>query len=253
MESKDNRTATAPSPLCDEATGVCSPTGAAISRGEDEALHNEKKADVKLVYYYDALCGWCYGFSPVMSKIKEVYGDRLAIEVVSGGLFLGMRAGAINEVAPHIKAGAYKSVTSRTGVEFGKAFLEVVFGEGNMTLDSLPPTMALNIVREVFPERALDFAALLLQAVYFDGLDPVDVEGLSTCAATIGFDKKAFLVKMSDAKYKRLVEQDVEVFRNSQYAAMPALVLVKAGKEYPIARGYTDFENIAPKLEVLLA
>ena len=25
----------------------------------------------KIIYVYDALCGWCFGFSPSMEKIKE--------------------------------------------------------------------------------------------------------------------------------------------------------------------------------------
>ena len=162
-----------------------------------------------------------------MSKVKEKYRDKLDIDVVSGGLFLGNRAGAINQVAPHIKAGAYKSVEQRTGVKFGKSFLDDVFGAGNMTLNSLPPTIALSIVREKFPEKELDFASLLLKAVYFDGLDPIDVEGLSAYAVEIGFDKNEFLTKMEDDKYKSVVEKEIEIFRSSKYAAMPALVLVK--------------------------
>ena len=211
---------------CDVEKGVCTPSMETLSEENKEAL-NENKSDVKLIYYFDALCGWCYGFSSVMSKVKEKYRDKLDIDVVSGGLFLGNRAGAINQVAPHIKAGAYKSVEQRTGVKFGKSFLDDVFGAGNMTLNSLPPTIALSIVREKFPEKELDFASLLLKAVYFDGLDPIDVEGLSAYAVEIGFDKNEFLTKMEDDKYKSVVEKEIEIFRSSKYAAMPALVLVK--------------------------
>ena len=30
-----------------------------------------------IVYVYDALCGWCYGFAPVIERLHEKYGDRL--------------------------------------------------------------------------------------------------------------------------------------------------------------------------------
>ncbi len=40
-----------------------------------------------VVYYcYDAYCGWCYGFSPVIKKIASAYKDKLSFEVLSGGM-----------------------------------------------------------------------------------------------------------------------------------------------------------------------
>ncbi len=59
----------------------------------------------KLIYVYDALCGWCYGFSPVISKIHKEYKDSLEFEVISGGMILGDRIGPIGEVASYIKTG----------------------------------------------------------------------------------------------------------------------------------------------------
>lgn len=41
-----------------------------------------------LIYCYDAYCGWCYGFSPVMKKIFEEYSGTMTFEVLSGGMVL---------------------------------------------------------------------------------------------------------------------------------------------------------------------
>ena len=41
-----------------------------------------------LIYCYDAYCGWCYGFSPVISAIADAYKDKLEVEVLSGGMIL---------------------------------------------------------------------------------------------------------------------------------------------------------------------
>ena len=48
------------------------------------------------------------------------------------------------------------------------------------------------------------------------------------------------------------VEKEIEAFNSSQYAAMPALVLVKDGKEYLISRGYMNFESVEGKLDSFL-
>ena len=55
-------------------------------------------------YVYDALCGWCYGFSPVMQNVAAKYDDRLNFEVISGGMVTGPRVGPIGQVAPYIKS-----------------------------------------------------------------------------------------------------------------------------------------------------
>jgi len=93
---------------------------------------------MKIVYYTDVQCGWCYGFSPVIKKIYQNYQGLIDFEVISGGLFIGDRTGLINDVAPHIKAGAYKQVEAMTGVKFGPQFINHSLLTGTMTLDSLP-------------------------------------------------------------------------------------------------------------------
>jgi len=224
----------------------------ANSKSKGEVILNKKNADMELIYYFDALCGWCYGFSPVVAEIEQVYGDRLDIKVVSGGLFLGNRAGNVNDVAPHIKSGAYKSVEQRTGVKFGKAFIDDIFGEAKTSLNSLPPTIALNIIREKFPDQEVKFAGMLLKAVYYDGLDPIDHDGLAEYAAKIGFDKEVFLVKMQDEKYTKAAYAEFDLFNQSQFAAMPSLVLRKDGQEQLISHGYASYENVKEKLDLLL-
>lgn len=232
---------------CDINTGTCT-SGEVLNKQQTEQT-NKDKPRAKLIYYYDALCGWCYGFSPVISKLKKNYGDKLDFDVVSGGLFLNNRAGYVNDVAPHIKSGAYKSVEGLTGVKFGKPFLDDVFGAGKMTLNSLPPTMALCIVKEAFPEKELEFAETLLHAVYFDGIDPIDIEAYVVYVEKLGINKKEFLTKMGDLKYKELAEAEFKKFRNSEYSGMPSLVLEVKGQQVPLARGYTSFENLKPMLD----
>ncbi|MGH1339020.1 MAG: DsbA family protein [Aureispira sp.] len=237
---------------CDIEEGVCSPSKTAATNVLS-VTNTNNSSKVKLLYYYDALCGWCYGFSPVVQKIKETYQDEIEIEVISGGLFLGHRAGAVNEVAPHIKAGAFRSVEGRTGVKFGQPFLEDVFGEGKMILNSLSPTIALCIIKEKLPEQQVTFAGMLLSAVYSDGVDPTDINALADYAVKIGFDKQGFLTKMKDPKFETAAEKEFERFRQSPYSGMPALVAEKDGQQYPLSRGYADFEELNCRLKAVLA
>lgn len=235
---------------CDTDTGICAPEDQAIQEGVRQITTNDNKP--KLVYYYDALCGWCYGFSPVLKKVYEAYADKLQIEVISGGLFTGNRTGRINEIAPYIRDGAYKSVENTTGVSFGENFLSDLFGEGNIVLNSSKPSIALCIIKEKFPEKALEFAELLLKAVYNDGINPDDTLSLADYAVQIGYERLEFITNMESDTFRKAAKKEFELFQNSQHRGMPALVLEKDGVEQTIAYGYSTFEKIKSRLDAVL-
>jgi len=235
---------------CDNSQSFCELKN--DSEQKNQSMLSTDLSNEKLTYYYDALCGWCYGFSPVISKIEEAYADRLTIEVVSGGLFLDDMAGYVNVVAPHIKNGAYRSVEDRTGVKFGKEFLDDVFNEGKLILNSLYPTIALCIVKKEQPEDQIKFAKILLDAVYSDGMNSVDIDGLATLAEGIGFDKMEFISKMESQEYKNAAEKEFLLFKQSSYSGMPAVVLEKNGKEYLISSGYMHYEDFKKNLDLIL-
>jgi len=234
---------------CDIETGVCEPVNSYIKKNIEKTVVDQK---VKVRYYYDALCGWCYGFSPVIEQLKKEYKEQVEIEVISGGLFLGNRAGYVNDVAPHIKSGAYKSVEDLTGVKFGKPFLDDVFGEGEMVLNSLPPTIALCIVREKFPEKELEFAETLLRAVYYDGINPIEISEYEKYIVELGMDMEEFTSKMLSTAYKEMAQNDFLKFRQSPFSGMPSLVLVKNKNEIPLSNGYMDYNRLQSRLGQLI-
>ncbi len=236
---------------CDIDTGICLPPSE-ITTDPDAFGKDQDQEVLHIKYYYDPLCGWCFGFSPVISQIKDKYDDKVKIQVISGGLFLGERAGSVNQAAPHIKAGAYRSVEQRTGVKFGKVFLDDVFGPGILQLNSLPPTIALSIVKEHSGAAELKFAQLLLQAIYGDGVDISSIDNLAILAEQVGLEKRSFIQAMEDPKYHKLVEEDFHTFAKSRYAGMPSLVAQKDGKEHLITYGYSSFNTVDQKLAAFL-
>jgi len=51
---------------------------------------NTEKQDMKnkIIYVWDPMCGWCYGFEPQMEKFQEKYRDEYDFEVIIGGMVL---------------------------------------------------------------------------------------------------------------------------------------------------------------------
>ena len=124
----------------------------------------------KLVYVYDALCPWCYAFTPVVTAVCRHYGDRLDHEVLSGGM---VRGDQVREVGGEEEASrlreSYRSIESLTGAQFGEAFFAGVANH-RRRLDSEPPAIALAAFRMVAPGRSeLELAHAILQGNFWDG------------------------------------------------------------------------------------
>ena len=75
-----------------------------------------------LYYCYDAYCGWCYGFSPVIRRLFEEYRQTVAFEVLSGGMILPEKPQPVRVIADYILS-SYKTVEERTGIRFGEDWL----------------------------------------------------------------------------------------------------------------------------------
>jgi len=129
----------------------------------------------KIIYVYDAMCGWCFGFSPIIKQLHDEYKKIFEFETLSGGMVIADRVGPISETAGYIKQ-AYRDVEEHTGIEFGKGFLENILEEGSYLYSSELPSVALTIFKNFEPEHSVEFAHQLQHAFFYDGknLNAVD-------------------------------------------------------------------------------
>ncbi len=208
--------------------------------------------NIKFIYYTDALCGWCYGFIPTMKNIHEEFQDKIDFDVVSGGLFLGPRAGRVNDVAPHIKAGAYKKVEEATGVMFGKNFLDNIFFDKDMILNSLFPAIAIAIVKEKAEKKLMVFTEILLKAYYYDGLSSDDIDSYDTYAHKIGFKNNDFSSLMKEQYFQELAFKDFKKFQKSNHKVFPSFDIQVHGQTIISVSGSFDLEVMRKELNSLL-
>ncbi len=198
---------------------------------------------MKLIYVYDVLCGWCYGFSPVIEKFATIYKNEFEVEVISGGMITGERIGPIGEVASYIST-AYKNVEDTTGVKFGKEFLDKILKTGTSIFTSIPSAIALSIIKSKISEQSLAFATALQKGIYFDGIEPNNLEEYAKIAQKFGLDKLEFLDDMKNKNYQLLAEIDFKKSQNLKVSGFPSIFLEVENQYYKIASGFTSFENL---------
>jgi len=206
---------------------------------------------MRIIYVYDALCGWCYGFSPVINRLYNEYRSSLTLEVISGGMITGKRTGPIGEVAAYI-AEAYKTVEEKTGVKFGSAFLENTLKEGKVIFDSFPPSKALKIFKELKEEKALEFASDIQNAIYRDGLDPNEVNFYAELALQYGVSKRDFEILWSSVDYEVRTREDFIYAQQLKVTGYPTVFVEIDNTYHVIARGYTSYTVLRDRLEHLV-
>ena len=207
-----------------------------------------------LIYCYDAYCGWCYGFSPVMKKIAAEYAGKLDIEVLSGGMMTGENAMPIEKICPYIQ-NAYTRVEELTGIKFGEDFLWHVFhpGQSDWVMNSEKPAIALCIAKELFPERQLDFATDLQLALNAEGRDLDDDEAYRHLLEKYSIDPDSFYLKLKSGEYRDQAYYEFSLCRQLQVTGFPSVFIQTADLRFVmVARGYTDYETLKLRIENVL-
>ncbi len=219
-----------------------------IIMGKINGKHTSEKELPELIYVYDALCGWCYGFSPVISQLNHDFQSEIDFLVLSGGMVRGESVGPIRQIAPYLK-NAYRVVEDTCGVKFGEKFLNDVLDKGDAIFTSVPPAHALAVFRIEKPKDTVDFAARLQKAIYYEGMLVENYAAYGLLAREFGLDGDNFVLRMHSDEIATIVEDEFKMVAGMGVNGYPALVLRKGKEMQVLARGYKNYETIAAMLK----
>jgi putative protein-disulfide isomerase len=214
----------------------------------------EKAMQPTIYYCYDAYCGWCYGFSKVISRIAEEYKDQIVFDVLSGGMILPEEPTHFAPMARYIQT-AYKRVEDLTGAKFGDDFLWHVFhpDETDWYPDSTKSAIALCIFKEYYPDKAVFMASDLQYALNYEGRDLTDDEAYRHLLHKYNIPEEDFYTRLKSEEYKEKAYYEFALVKQLQVTGFPAvLVQVSDSKFYLLASGYTDYETLKGRIEKVL-
>lgn len=207
-----------------------------------------------VIYCYDAYCGWCYGFSPVIKRIAEEYKNKLFFEVLSGGMIITDKPRHIGVTAGYIQ-NAYKTVEQYTGVKFGSDYLWHINNpdKSDWFPSSEKPAIALCIFKEYYPEGQVEFASDLQYALHYEGRDLCDDEAYRHLLEKYGIPAEDFYTKLRSEAYKEKAYYEFALVKQLQVTGFPAVLMqVSDSKFYLLARGYTDYDTMKERMENVL-
>jgi putative protein-disulfide isomerase len=208
-----------------------------------------------IIYCYDAWCGWCYGFSPVIKRVAEEYADALSFEALSGGMILPGEPRHISATADYISK-AYKTVEEYSGVQFGQDYLWHIFNpdKSDWFPSSEKPAIALAVFKEYHPDKQVQFAADLQYALHYEGRDLTDDEAYRHLLEKYSIPDTEFYERLHSDAYKEKAYYEFALVKQLQVTGFPTVLLqVSESKFYLLARGFTPYESMKERIDAVLA
>lgn len=200
---------------------------------------------MKLVYAFDAYCGWSHGFSATLREVVSRH-PELPVEVVSGGLFTGARRVPIRSFG--YVAGANARIAELTGAEFGEPY-ERLIADGSFVMDSEAAARGLAALRAAAPDRAADLAVALQRAFYVDGLSLSEAATHRKVAEEAGLDGDAVAAAFEGPEARAAAEADFRRTASLGVEGFPTLLAVDGeGRVTALAHGRADADDIDRRL-----
>jgi len=151
---------------------------------------------LKLQYFLDPLCGWCYASAPALAALATQF--SAALELMPTGLFSGTGARPMSEAWVGHAWRNDQRIAQLTGQSFSQAYHDQVLRGAGVHFDSGPATRALTAVRQITPALEPRVLHALQLARYVGGRDTAkpdvvaDVAAAVAASAELPFDRAQF-------------------------------------------------------------
>lgn len=200
-----------------------------------------------LFYIQDALCGWCYGMSPVIQQLYKEHQQDYNFAVLSGGMVRGSNVKPISGMAEYIRQ-ASRQLEAVTGVKQTQAYHENILDKGTYITNSEPPAIALLILKEQFPEQQVPLAAAVQNLHFVEGKDLNEAENYLPVVRQFGASEEDFKKKFTDRDYADMARQEFELVAKWGISGFPAVVCEAGEKLYLVAQGYQPYQKLTDTL-----
>ncbi|MFD2244780.1 DsbA family protein [Pontibacter ruber] len=200
-----------------------------------------------IIYVMDPMCSWCYGFAPIIKKVKEEQEGKLKFKLVLGGL----RPGTTEPMAENMKDTLkqhWEDVEKVTGQAFDLSF----FDRTGFVYDTEPACRAVVTMRYLNPQKEMEMAEEVQRAFYAKNNDVTKAEVLTAIAANLGIEEETFQEKFNSEAMKEKTMQDFLIARHLQANAFPSVYLLNGTDLHLLNRGYRSYEAVTSRLEEAL-
>lgn len=193
----------------------------------------------RLIYVADPMCSWCWGFAPVLARVRAELSADASLEWVMGGLAPDSEDPMPAETRAFVQE-AWRAVAAATGAEFNHGFWE----------RCAPRRSTYPACRAVLAAGAEGPAlfARIQHAYYLEARNPSDLPVLVDLAADVGLDRAAFATALASAEVEARLQRDLGRRAELGVEGFPTLLLERGGERRQLARGFAPAEAVLDAL-----
>jgi len=199
---------------------------------------------MKMYYFTDPMCSWCYGFSPVIKKVKENY-PGIDLEIISGGFSPGSTQVVDQEYKDFLEF-HWNNVTARSGQYFDHS---MKFISDSFRYDTEPSSRALAVVKKLAPNEDFQYLSLMQKAFYVEGKDITNANVLAKLAEEVGVEQHVFFENFFSDELKLKTQQGFQFSRQLGVQGFPTLLTLQDGKVDVITRGFQDYGGLSVSID----
>lgn len=198
----------------------------------------------EIIYFGDPMCSWCWGFSPTIGQIAGKYRGSAPLRVVVGGLHAGDTGPMSDDYKATIRH-HWEDVSKATGAKFDYAF----FDREGFVLDTEPACRAVVTVREMAPEKSLEFYEAVSRSFYTENKDTTDLETFKPLAVEAGVDPDEFAKNFSSSEMNLATQNDFQFCQSLGISGFPTVVVREDDKMALLTNGYRPFDILEPAID----
>ena len=202
---------------------------------------------IQLVYCYDPMCSWCWGFQSCWTRLQTelapiLENGELSIRPMLGGLAPDSEEPMPSEMRAFLES-TWQRIESQLGTRFNYDF----WRNCKPRRSTYPACRACLAARDCGLETEMTEA--IEHAYYLEAKNPSDVVTLVDCAEKIGIEQANFIAAMKEIKSSGRLEQEISEARQLGLNSFPSFAVVSGDRIIHINIDYQNPQAMAAEIK----
>lgn len=199
--------------------------------------------NISLLYVTNPMCAWCYGFTPVVRRLRALWHGRVSVQVLFGD-FQAHATEPLHHEQKEQVALSWHRVQERTLLPFDYRF----FIQRSYVFDTEPACRAMLCVRLLRPVLTLEVLRAMHSAFFVDNQDLKDPEVLIRLVRMFGISENLFLTLYESEEITRQLEEEFAYVDRMGATTYPSVFLKTVAGPVRITTGFVDLDELEERL-----
>lgn len=190
------------------------------------------------IYFVSPMCSWCWGFAPVIQKLKRLF-PTINIKVVLTPFRINTNQ-PMDESLREYVMGQWHNVHKATGQPFDFNFSMPEHFVYNTRLACL----SVKAFCKQYPEKELEYLHALQYSFYAENKNLTDENVLVEIAGSFSLNTNKFIEDLRCSGIVNVLDLDFDLCKQYAVQSYPTL-MYKSDKNYSVvASGYTSYDEL---------